>query len=83
VLQVGRELLAELGGVLGIQVDLIVGAVEGEPHGLLRRAAGQIVFQDDGYFLGHLNLSTAMVPAPCPGWGPPAVSECRSSGMEL
>src|SRR6266851_2819291 len=56
VLKIGRELLAERGGVLGVQVNLIVGAVEGEPHRLLRRAAGQIVFQGYGYFLGHLYL---------------------------
>ena len=52
----GCELLAERGGVLGIQVDLIVGALEGKPHRLLGRAAGQIVFQHDGYFLGHRYL---------------------------
>src|SRR5215468_214184 len=56
VLKVGRELLAERGGVLGAQVDLIVGALEGKPHRLLGRAAGQIVFEHDGYFLGHLYL---------------------------
>ena len=50
VLKVGRELLAERGGVLGIQVDLIVAALEGKPHGLLGRAAGQIIFQLDGDF---------------------------------
>jgi hypothetical protein len=49
----GRELLAERGSVLGVQVDLIVGAIEGEPHSLHRRAAGQVVFQGDGYFLCH------------------------------
>src|SRR5262249_22393572 len=36
--KVGRELLAELGGVLGVQVDLIVGVLEREPDGLLGRA---------------------------------------------
>src|SRR5216684_1555447 len=46
VLKVGCELLAERGGVLGVQVDLIVGALEGEPYRLLRRATGQIIFQD-------------------------------------
>ena len=56
VLYIGCELLAECGGVLGIQVDLIVGALEGKPHRLLGRAAGQIVFQRDGHFLGHLTL---------------------------
>src|SRR5262249_61131499 len=47
VLNVGRELLAERGGVLGAQVDLIVGALEGKPHRLPGRAASQIVFQHD------------------------------------
>jgi len=37
MLKVGRELLAERGGVLGVQVDLITGALEGEPDGLLGR----------------------------------------------
>jgi hypothetical protein len=55
VLYVGSELLAERGGVLGVQVDFIVGAVKGEPHGLLRRATGQIIFQDYGYFLRHIS----------------------------
>ena len=54
VLQVGRELLAELRGVLGVQVDLIVGAVKREPDSLLGRAAGQVIFKDHGYFLGHV-----------------------------
>jgi hypothetical protein len=56
MLNVRRELLAERGGVLGIQVDLIVGAVESEPDGLFGRAAGQVVFEDDTNFLGHLHL---------------------------
>src|SRR5690348_16821430 len=62
MLNVRRELLAQRGGVLGVQVDLIVGAVEREPDGLLGRAAGQVVVKDDAYFLDHLNLSTAIVP---------------------
>jgi hypothetical protein len=45
VLEIGRELLAQRGAVLGVQVDLIVGAVEGEPYRQLGRAAGQIVFE--------------------------------------
>src|SRR5579859_970338 len=53
VLKVGRELLAERGGVLGVQVDLIVGAVEREPDGVLGWAAGQVVFEHDAYFLSH------------------------------
>ena len=83
MLEVGRELLGERGGVLGIQVDLIVGAFEREPDGLLGRAAAQVVFEDDAYFLGHLNLPdlngacTVSRPASCdraqrrgPGMGP-------------
>ena len=45
MLEIGRELLAQRGAVLGVQVDFIVGAVEGEPYRLLGRAAGQIVFE--------------------------------------
>ena len=52
--KVGLELLAERGGVLGVQVNLIVRALEREPDSLLGRAAGQIVPKDDGYFLGHV-----------------------------
>ena len=51
-----RQFLAERGGVLGVQVDLIIDAVECEPDGLLGGAAGQIVLQDDDYFLNHLYL---------------------------
>src|SRR5215471_21098450 len=54
VLNVGRELLVERGGVLGAQVDFVVGALEGEPHGLIGRAAGEVVLQSDGYLLSHL-----------------------------
>jgi len=62
VLKVGGELLAELGGVLGVQVDLIIGALEREPGSLLGRAAGQVVLKDDAYFLGHLfTFSPSMV----------------------
>jgi hypothetical protein len=56
VLKVGRELLAERGSVFGVQVDLIIGPVECEPDGLLGRTAGQVVFKDDAYLLGHLHL---------------------------
>src|SRR5215510_11773606 len=73
MLEVGPELLAERSGVLGVQVDLTVGAIEGEPHRLLCRAAGQVVFQRDGHFLGHPTLSLiAMVAAPYPGQCPSA-----------
>jgi hypothetical protein len=52
----GRELAAERPGVLLAQVDLVHRAVEGEPHRLIRRAAIQIVFQDDCYLLRHPRL---------------------------
>jgi len=62
VLKVGGELRAERGGVLGVQVDLVVGALEREPDGLPGRAAGQVVLQDDGCFLGDLfTFSPSMV----------------------
>ncbi len=64
VLSIGRELLAERGGVLGVQVDLIVGAIEREPDGLLGWAAGQVILQDDAYFLAISTFPTSMVPAP-------------------
>ena len=64
----GRDLLAERGGVLGVQVDLTVGAVEREPDGLLGRAAGQVVFQDDACFLDHIvTFPRSTVPAPYRG----------------
>lgn len=44
--KVGRELLAERGGVLGVPV-------EREPDGVLGWAAGQIVFEHDAYFLSR------------------------------
>src|SRR5690349_17704894 len=53
VLDVRREQVAEHGGVLGAQVDLITGALDGEPHGLIRRAAGQVVLQHHRHFLRH------------------------------
>ena len=71
VLHIGRELPAERGTVLGIQVDLIIGALEGEPQGLRCRAAGQIVFQRDGYLLGRRYSLRWMMPAPYPGRCPP------------
>jgi len=56
VLNERRELLAEGTGVLGAQVDLVVGAVESEPHSLFRRAAIQVVFQRYSDLLSHLSL---------------------------
>src|SRR5690348_10965397 len=67
VLKVRRELLAERGGVAGPEVDLIAGAIDGEPDGLIGRAAVEVVFEDDGYFLGHPSLPAAVVLAPYPG----------------
>jgi hypothetical protein len=58
VLDEWRELLTERIGVLLAQVDLVVRTAESEPHGLVRRAAIKVVFQRDGYSLGHLNLHT-------------------------
>jgi hypothetical protein len=52
MLNIGRELPAELGGVLAVQVNLIVRALEREPVSFLGRAACQVVRKDDGYFLG-------------------------------
>src|SRR5262252_8574541 len=62
VLEVGGELLAELRGVRGVQVDLIAGALEREPDGLLGRAAGQVVLQDEGYFLAACSPSQGQRP---------------------
>jgi hypothetical protein len=56
VLEERGELLAERGGVLLVQVDLIVRAADGEPHRLLRRAAIQVIVEGDSDFLGHLGL---------------------------
>jgi len=41
VLNARRQLHSENAGVLGAQVDLVLGAVEGESHTLIRRAAIQ------------------------------------------
>src|SRR5712691_10179544 len=51
VLDERRELRAEGAGVLAAQIDLIFRALEAEPHGLVCRAAIQVVFQRDGYLL--------------------------------
>src|SRR5262249_33173104 len=58
----GSELFAQGAGVLSAQVDLIIRAREREPHGLVGRAAIEVVFQRDGHFPGHLDL-------PCTRWG--------------
>src|SRR5262249_52981349 len=44
VSEVGGELAAESRGVAGVQIDLVVGAADPEPHGLIRRTAIKIVF---------------------------------------
>src|SRR5262249_23759004 len=56
-----RELLAEGAGVLAAQINLIIRALEAEPHSLVRWAAIQVVLQRDGYLLSHINL-------PCRRW---------------
>jgi hypothetical protein len=59
------DLPAERRGVLVAQVDLIFGAAQPEPHGLIRRAAIKIVFQRDGYLLRHPRLPDCdRLPAP-------------------
>ncbi|HEX2322433.1 MAG TPA: hypothetical protein VHJ18_25920 [Streptosporangiaceae bacterium] len=45
-----RELLTEGLGVLGVQIDLVVGTAEPEPHRLIRGAAIEVIFQRDGHF---------------------------------
>jgi hypothetical protein len=49
-----RELRAEGARIRGAQVDLIVCAVDPEPHRLIGQAAVQVVFQRDGHLLSHL-----------------------------
>jgi hypothetical protein len=79
MLKVGRELLAERGGVLGVQVDLIIGAVEREPDGLVGWAAGQVVLQDDAYFLDHIfTFPPSTVPAPYRDQRPVTVSNATA-----
>jgi hypothetical protein len=51
-----RELLPQRGGVLGAQIDLVVGAADGEPYRLGRRATIKIIFQCDGHSLRHVIL---------------------------
>jgi hypothetical protein len=60
-----RELAAERGGVVAIQIDLIVGAGKAEPQGLVGRTAVEIIFQSDsgpGYRLGPMRAMA--LPAP-------------------
>ena len=59
------ELLAERRGVLGAQIDLILGAVHPEPHRLIRGAPIKIILEFDGYLLCYPGLLAAPgLPAP-------------------
>jgi cytochrome c551/c552 len=51
----GCELFAELRGVLLAQVDFVLCAVDPEPHGLIRTARIQIIFQRDNCSSCHPN----------------------------
>jgi 5-methylcytosine-specific restriction endonuclease McrA len=57
-------------------------SVEGEPHGLICRATGQVVFQGDGYFLRHHCLpccdGACTAPRPVSSTQP----QRRSSGIQ-
>jgi hypothetical protein len=70
VLEERGELLAKRGGVLLVQVDLIVCAAEGEAHRLLCRAAIQVIFDATVTFWTISASPAAMVPAPYPGQCP-------------
>jgi len=52
----GLQLPTERGSVLVAQVDLVVRAVEAEPHRFVRRTSVEVVFELDGYLLGHPDL---------------------------
>jgi len=52
-LVVGRERVAQRGGVLGAQVDLVAGAVQPEPDGSFCFAAVDVVQEQQLYFLRH------------------------------
>jgi hypothetical protein len=56
VFDVGGELPAETGGVAGVQIDFGACAVDPEPDGLIRRAALEAVFYEDGYLRCHRGL---------------------------
>src|SRR6266496_6328965 len=59
------DLPAERRGVLGAQVDLVLGAAQPEPHRLIRRTAIKNVFQCDGNLLCHPRLLDCdRLPAP-------------------
>src|SRR5579859_5928189 len=48
-----REFLAQRGGVLLVQVDLVIGAVDLEAHCLIRWPPVEIIFECDGYLRCH------------------------------
>jgi hypothetical protein len=57
--------LTERRGVAGAQIDLILSAIQPEPHGLVRRATIKIVLQRDSNLLCHPGLLTPnRLPAP-------------------
>src|SRR5262245_29850504 len=56
----GCELPAERPGVLPAQIDLVIHAVQPEPHRLVRRAPVKVVLQYDGYLCRHPGLLSAM-----------------------
>src|SRR5215472_7975962 len=59
------DLPAERRGVLLAQIDLVLRAVQPEPHRLRRRAPIKIVFQRDRYLLRHRGLPECdRLPAP-------------------
>jgi hypothetical protein len=72
--KVGRELLAERGGLLGIQIDLIVGAVERKPDGLLGWAASEVSSRTTLTFWAIFTFPPSTVPAPYLGRRPVTVS---------
>jgi hypothetical protein len=77
----GSQLLAERGGVLCAQVDLILRPAEGEPHGLIGGAATKVVFQRDGYSLCHFDLRDCPgVPAPYPAG---MTGHCRNTADHM
>src|SRR5215471_338498 len=75
MLDEGGQVLAERPGILLAQVDLVLRAADGEPHGLVSRAALQIVFERDCYLRCHspsslLRWATCTVQDQLPCRGP-------------
>ena len=54
------EIAAERRGVLGAQIDLILGAIHPEPHPSICRAPIKIILEFDGYLLCHPGLLAAL-----------------------